>query len=186
MLVENGFVRVVSADGDEFTFTPSFAHIAALGSPSEVVDLYVSLHGPRAGASATYILTVLCDQEDPTPAVGWHSATEEFFTQGFLDDAAKVLLAKHLMHHGLIGKARPSDGGSARGSGSYATEFKASEYVSAARVHLGLSSQDAEALSMTEFQTMFEMKFPQQANGGDTTFMPSREEYRAAMARLKG
>lgn len=57
------------------------------------------------------------------------------------------------------------------------------EYVSAARVHLGLSSADAEALSMTEFQAMFEMKFPDQGN--QATEIPSAEEYAEAMTAFE-
>jgi len=51
-------------------------------------------------------------------------------------------------------------------------------------VHLGLSSADAEALSMTEFQTMLEMKFPDSKKAERE--LPSREEYQKVMAALKG
>ena len=50
-------------------------------------------------------------------------------------------------------------------------------------MHLGLSSDDAEGLSMTEFQIMFEMKFPD-SKKEKAKDIPSREEYDAAMARL--
>ena len=76
------------------------------------------------------------------------------------------------MHHGIVGKAKPSKGG-----GQYSDRFDAAEYIAAARVHLGLSSADAEALSMTEFQMMLAMKYPE----SQEKQIPSRDEYRKAM-----
>lgn len=181
MLVECGFVRVTLGDGAEYTFTPSFMHIAALGSPGEIVRLFVDLHGPKAVQAARYILTVLCDQEDPTPAVGWHSLEDGEWKPGAIPEDEQVILATHLMTHGIVGKAKPTD---EKAGGEYATEFNAAEYVSAARVHLGLSSADAESLSMTEFQMMLEMKFPESSKSGRN--VPSREEYRKFMESVKG
>ena len=57
----------------------------------------------------------------------------------------------------------------------------AAEFVAAARAHLGMSSSDAEALSMTELQLMLEMKFPQAGRGGD---IPSEDEYEQSMQAL--
>ncbi len=177
MLVECGFVRAAAPDGREFTFTPSLGRISTLGAPHEIVTLYASLHGPNATKEAAYVLACLCDQEDPTPLVGWHD--ESGWHEGMMPPGEQVILARHLMQHGIVGKARPDKGG-----GQYCDRFDASEYISAARVHLGLSSQDAENLSMTEFQLMFEMKFPQ-SGGEKQRDVPTREEYEATMAALK-
>ena len=91
---------------------------------------------------------------------------------GTMPAAEQVILARHLMHHGIIGKAKPGKGG-----GQYSDRFDAAEYIAAARVHLGLSSADAEGLSMTEFQTMLAMKYPE----SQEKQIPSRDEYRKAM-----
>lgn len=180
MLVECGFVRVTLADGAEYTFTPSFKHIASLGSPGEIVRLFVDLHGPKAVQAARYILTVLCDQEDPTPAVGWLSLKDGEWKPGAIVDQEQVFLARHLMKYGIVGHAKPD---SKKQEGEYSAEFKVMDYISAARVHLGLSADDAAALSMAEFQAMFEMKFPESSKAGRN--VPSREEYRKFMASVK-
>lgn len=169
MLVECGFVRAKAADGSEFTFTPSFGRIASLGHPHEIVSLYVDLHGARAAAVATYVLACLCDQDDPTPLIGWMDLAGNWHA-GPMPLDEQIIIARHLMRHGIVGKAKPE-----QRDGRFATAFQAKEYVSAARVHLGLSSTDAEALSMTEFQTMFEMKFPDQ--GEKKRDVPTRDEY---------
>lgn len=181
MLVESGFVRAITPDGSEFTFAPSFARIATLGDPQAIVALYVGLFGADAEANARYVLGCLCEQDDPTALLGWMQGGEGAALEwhaGTMPLAEQVLIARHLMQHGIAGKARP-DG---KGDGNYSDRFDAAEYVSAARVHLGLSSADAEALSMTEFQTMLEMKFPEQNKKRD---VPSREEYAKALVNLQ-
>lgn len=178
MLVECGFTRATTPDGVEFTFTPSFARIATLGDPQFIVRLYAGLFGPRAVQEARYVLACLCDQEDPMPLIGW---TDDDGTHpGGMSDVEQVLIAQHLMRHGIAGNAKPETAGAA--SGKFSDRFDAAEYVSAARVHMGLSSADAEALSMTEFQTMLAMKYPDKNKARD---VPSRAEYDAGMARLK-
>ena len=171
MLIECGFVRAVAPDGTEYTFTPSLARIASLGDPHSIVKLYADLHGPRAEVEASYVLACLCDQDDPTPLIGWIDS-DGLRNPGTMPAAEQVILARHLMHHGIIGKAKPGKGG-----GQYSDRFDAAEYIAAARVHLGLSSADAEGLSMTEFQMMLAMKYPE----SQEKQIPSRDEYRKAM-----
>ena len=177
MLVESGFARATTADGAEFSFTPSFGRIAALGDPQSIVGLYAGLFGPRAADEARYVLACLCDQDDATPLIGWVGESR-IVHAGAMPAAEQIILARHLMQHGICGKAKPESG---KSDGKYSDRFDAAEFVSAARVHLGLSSADAEALSMTEFQSMLEMKFPDK-NKRD---VPSRAEYDAAWKRIE-
>jgi hypothetical protein len=181
VLVECGFVRAQTGDGVELTFTPSLARIAALGSPREIVALYGALHGPTAAQAASDVLAGLCDQDDASPLIGEPEPTPEGvrYVGGAMPADERVIIAQHLMRHGIVGNARPGSRTTA-GQGDYAEEFRASEYIAAARVHLGLAAAEAEALSMTEFQQLLEMKFPH-AKADD---IPSREEYEAAMARV--
>lgn len=174
MLVECGFVRAVASDGAEYTFTPSLARIASLGAPQEIVRLYAALHGPGAAQDSIYVLDCLCDQEDVTPLTGWLEGDE--WHAGLMPAGEQITIARHLMQHGIIGKARPG-----KGDGKYSDSFNAHEYIAAACVHLGLSRADAEGLSMTEFQTMLEMKLPE----SKAKEIPSRDVYRAFMGKIK-
>lgn len=178
MLVEAGFTRA-TVEGSEWTFTPSLGRIAALGTPHEIVAIYAGLHGPKASEEAAYVLACLCDQEDASALIGWRDDSRKWHP-GAMPATEQILIARHLMQHGICGKARPEKGAQAQG---YSDKFDASEYIAAARVHLGLSSADAEALSMTEFQAMFEMKFPDA--GPKKVDVPSREQYEAAKRKLK-
>jgi Family of unknown function (DUF6246) len=175
MLVECGFTRATLSDGTEYTFTPSFGRIASLGDPHSIVRTYLALFGPSAHKEAPLVLAGLCDQEDATPLVGW--LDDDGWHAGLMPADEQVIVARHLMFHGIIGKDAMSSGGDP------VDHFNASEYVSAARVHLGLSSADAEALSMTEFQAMLAMKFPDLAESKASAH-PTKEEYDAAMVHL--
>ena len=181
MLVECGFVRATTSDGAEFSFTPSLGRLAALGDPRELVGLFASLHGPDAAKTAPLVLAGLCDQDDLAPLIGEPQATAKgiAFSGGEMPPGEQIVIAQHLMRHGMVGRARPEAGPS---SGQYAEEFNPAEYIAAARVHLGMSAADAEALSMTELQLMLEMKFPDQARQSAAQDLPTAEEYEAAMA----
>lgn len=176
MLIECGYVRATASDGKEYTFEPSFSRIASLGRPKEIVSLYAGLHGPRAAQDAAYVLACLCEQDDATPLIGWDD--EAGHHAGSMPASEQVIIAQHLMKHGIVGKAKPEKSG----DGKFSDSFNAAEYIAAACVHLGLSRADAEAMSMTEFQIMFEMKFPGQNKQKD---VPTREEYEAAMSAFK-
>jgi hypothetical protein len=61
-----------------------------------------------------------------------------------------VIVAQNLMMHGIIGKAK------VRKLQRYETnettaEFRAADYIMAARNHFGISREEAENLTMTEF-----------------------------------
>ena len=175
MLVECGFVRVTASDGREFTFSPSLGRIAALADPRGIISLYGRLFGDGAVKAAHEVLAGLADQDDITPLIGEPVATKTGveFVGGIMPERERVIIARHLMQHGIAGRSRPGAGA----EGKFSDRFDASEYVSAARVHLGLSSADAEALSMTEFQQMLDMKFPQMK----AAELPTEDEYFAAM-----
>lgn len=179
MLAEHGLSRAVMPDGREFTFRPTFGRIAALGRPGQIVEIFRSLLGPRALLDARYVLAALCDQEDVTPLIGWLDL-DEGWQPGAMPASEQICMAAHLLRHGIVGTAS----GDSKGGGNVkpATEFQVGEYVAAARAHLGMSASDAEDLSMSEFQALFEMKFPDPKK--KRRDVPTREEYRAGMAAM--
>lgn len=177
MLIEHGFIRVEAPDGALFTFTPSFGNVARIGGPSEIIDVYAGLHGTSPLVDACHVLSAMCDQSDCTDVIGWIDLESNRRTEGFMSRIDQVFIAKILMRHAIVGKATPK-----KGDGNYSSEFRVGDYISSARVHFGLSSADAEALSMTEYQTMLEMKFPDLAE--KKYGISSKEEYEAAKEAL--
>jgi hypothetical protein len=179
MLVEHGFVRAQLPDGREWTFTPSIGRVAELGTPEGVVEVYAALHGPRAARVAGEVLAWLCDQDDASDLIGWRDERGEH--DGAMPAAEQIILARHLMQHGVCGKPDPA---AASNGGSYSSRFDASQFIALGRVHLGMTHDEAAALSMTELQQLMAVKFPPQkgAKGKD---VPTKAEYEAAMKRLK-
>jgi hypothetical protein len=179
VLIAHGYTRAQTAGGDEWSFSPAFARLADLGTPREIVALYVELHGPAPGMAARYVLAVLCEQDDALPLLGCVELTDDgpAHRPGLMPEVEQVILAQHLMRHGIVGTQRPVGP-----AGEYAQEFDPAEYIAAARVHLGVSAAEAGAMSMSEFQSLMLVKFPEAAAAGP----PSREEYEATMALLDG
>lgn len=176
MLVECGFVRATTADGQVFTFSPSLGRVADLGTPTGIVELYAALHGPDAPREAAFVLAMLCDQDDPTPLIGWLEGDD--WHDGAMPPGERVLIAQHLMQHAICGRAQPQ-ASDPRDGGRWSPGFDAVEFIMLARVHLGLSAADAEALSMTELQRLLDVKFPK--TGAN---VPTREQYTAALAHF--
>ena len=189
MLIEHGLLRACAEDGQEYTFWPSFGRVAALGTPAQIVELYGDLHDHPAIAAraAAYVLICLCLQDDPSPLIGWHEVRGDALAwiPGAMPVDEQIIMARHLLQHGTAGKARP-DAAEQSKAGEFVPEFDAGVYISAARVHLKLSSEDAGNLTMTEFQQMMDLKFPPQegAKSGKGVDVPNRAQYDAAMARL--
>lgn len=180
MLVESGLTRVTGRDGREYTFRPSFARIAELGSPPQIIQCYAGLYGQGALAMARYVATTLADDEDVTPLIGWlepGNGDELIDREGDMSPAEVTFVARHLMRHGVVGRVSTE-----KGEGKAADSFDVEEYVASARVHLALSTAEAMELSMTELWRLFDMKFPDAKK--KKRDVPTREEYRAAMIAM--
>ncbi|WP_226052650.1 DUF6246 family protein [Dickeya chrysanthemi] len=80
-----------------------------------------------------------------------------------------VPVAQSLITHGIIGKAKVRRL-QRHESAERTTEFHAIEYINAARSHFGMSRQEAESLTMTEFVMLLAAKYPDQKGF-------TREEY---------
>lgn len=94
------------------------------------------------------------------------------YRPGLMSPSEMVLIAQSLITHGIIGKAKIRQL-QRHETGQATTEFRAFEYVSAARNQFAMSREEAQQLSMTEFTMMLAAKYPDQKGY-------TREEYDAA------
>ena len=91
-------------------------------------------------------------------------------------------LCPALITHGIIGKAKARR--LQRNESSQTTsEFNAVEYINAARTHLGMSREEAEQLTMTEFQMLLAAKFPEQKGFTKEEYDKVSDDYFARKAR---
>lgn len=132
----------------------------------------------KAIMAAHTVLTACCD-DDIGDLVGWMKPGKSrkrgfVWRPGSMTPEIMVVVAQNLMVHGIIGKAK------VRKLQRYETnettaEFRAADYIMAARNHFGISREEAENLTMTEFAMMINAKYPNQ-NGF------TREEFDSVMS----
>lgn len=120
----------------------------------------------KSAISAAMIVLAACCDRDATPLTGelvpGKTGRRAFvYRPGAMPVRDMVLIAQSLIQHGIIGKAKVRKLQRHEGSNT-SSEFNAFEYISAARTHLDMSRDEAEKLTMTEFQMLLAAKFPEQ------------------------
>lgn len=177
--------------GKDYLLRPSLMAMTRIGTPVEIVQAYATMHGSDAATviqlcienlgrfpdwlspsmnriaerllSVSMLILQACCDDDLTPMIGeWKGWSRHVvYRPGRMPKNDIIVLAQHLLQHGVTGKA------SVRRlqrheSGERTTEFKAFDYISAARSHFGMGRDEAAALTMTEFQLMLAAKYPDQ------------------------
>lgn len=155
---------------------------AALGAYGEIPGwLLEHINAPSFSSDAIYagmfVMQACCD-DDISALVGELRPSKRgkrafVFRQGKMPVSDIIVLGQALITHGIIGKAKVRKL-QRHESNSYVTEFKAFEYISAARNHFNMPRTEAEQLTMTEFQQLLAAKYPEQKGF-------TREEYDQVM-----
>lgn len=127
----------------------------------------------KAVMAAHAVLTACCD-DDIGELVGWMKPGKSrkrgfMWRPGTMPAPEMIIVAQNLMLHGIIGKAKVRKL-QRHETNDTTNEFRASEYIVAARNHFGISKEEAWQLTMTEFQLMLIAKYPEQKGY-------TREEY---------
>jgi hypothetical protein len=183
----------VSLGDHDFLFRPSFKAIDSLGSSTEIVDKFSLLFSApninpfwpvpsyraweREVMATAYDVLVACCDADLTPLIGHMGTRWGSFVPGAMPSNDMVHLARCLMKHGIIG-IKPEGRLLSKPDTEYVPEFKARDFVAQAIAHLGLSSEQAWNLTMTEFSGAMQSKF------GKPETLPPEEEHDEAMSRL--
>ncbi|EOV8481639.1 DUF6246 family protein [Klebsiella aerogenes] len=131
----------------------------------------------KAVLAAHTVLTACCD-DDIGELVGWMKPGKSrkrgfMWRPGTMPAPEMIIVAQNLMMHGIIGKAKVRKLQRYE-SNETTSEFRATDYIMAARNHFGISREEAENLTMTEFALMLNAKYPNQKGF-------TREEYNAVM-----
>lgn len=184
MLLAYGHAEI-EWQGEKYRLSPSFANIAKLGSPVEIVELFNSFTSLGAAWSkfntSVVILNACSDKPIPEALIGRIEFSER--QQKFLyrrpdhglpmfEDV--IILAEHCLLHGICGKVETS------GDGKPMEEFDPYAFMELARVHLDMSSGEAANMTMTEFVRLMRSKFPPAQSDG-----PTQEEEARLLALLE-
>lgn len=173
---------------NNYVFIPSFENLSKLGEPAEIINAYTVLLSNSEYEAMTrfrepysYLIKYInekrrlklqtakrvlrcCCDVDITDLIGGTNKK-----RGLMPEQNIFLLAKTLLDYGVAGRAKVRISQRNENT-SYSSEFKITDYINNARVHLGLSLDEAKKLTMTEYILLMANKFPD--NDGMT-----RDEY---------
>ena len=197
--------------GKDYLLRPSFEAMTRIGTPQEIVQAYATIHGndvaqlievcagtlgrfpewlsPSFNRAAEKLLSTCmlvlqsCCDDDLAPMIGewkgWRHCV--VYRPGRLPKNDIIVLAQHLMQHGIVGKAKVRQL-QRHETGERTTEFKAFDYISAARSHFGMNRAEASQLTMTEFQMLLAAKYPDQKGFTRDEYDSIADEYLAKQA----
>lgn len=114
--------------------------------------------------SAAYIVMQSCCEDDVSVLIGGWKPTQRGvrYVPGIMPVSDIIIIARNLMQHGIIGKSPLKVPERLEEQGKKTTnEFHASQYIISARTHFDMTREEAESLSMTEFQMMIKNKYPE-------------------------
>lgn len=114
--------------------------------------------------SAAYIVMQSCCEDDISVLIGGWKPTPRGvrYVPGIMPVSDIIIIARNLMQHGIIGKSPLKVPERLEDQGKKTTsEFHASQYIISARTHFDMTREEAENLSMTEFQMMIKNKYPE-------------------------
>lgn len=114
--------------------------------------------------SAAYIIMQSCCEDDISVLIGGWKPTPRGvrYVSGVMPVSDIIIIARNLMQHGIIGKSPLKVPERLEEQGKKTTnEFHASQYIISARTHFDMTRDEAENLSMTEFQMMIKNKYPE-------------------------
>lgn len=181
---KNGTLNAKKID---YVFTPSFENLSKLGEPSEIINTYAVLLSNDAHNAMTrfkepdsyvikYIAEKLFTQLDIAKTVLTSCCPDDITVligdekkKGLLQPKKILMLARNLLDYGISGRANVRISQRNKNK-SYSSEFKITDYINNARVHLGLLLDEAKTLTMTEYIMLMANKYPD--NDGFTS-----EEY---------
>lgn len=114
--------------------------------------------------SAAYIVMQSCCEDDISVLIGGWKPTPRGvrYVPGIMPVSDIIIIARNLMQHGIIGKSPLKVPERLEEQSKKTTnEFHASQYIISARTHFDMTRDEAENLSMTEFQMMIKNKYPE-------------------------
>lgn len=114
--------------------------------------------------SAAYVVMQSCCEDDISVLIGGWKPTPRGvrYVPGIMPVSDIIIIARNLMQHGIIGKSPLKVPERLEEQGKKTTnEFHASQYIISARTHFDMTRDEAENLSMTEFQMMVKNKYPE-------------------------
>ncbi len=147
---------LITCDERSFEFVPSLQNIEKIGTPKEIVTTFKFLmsggYTRQKFVKAIEVLECCLVSHDDDLGFLYGFLTPSYHGDRILMMVGRepwqnaVILARHMLVHGICGKSDKVDKSEAKAC----DEFKPSDYVNVARRVLELSSEESKGLTMTE------------------------------------
>lgn len=167
----------------DYLFTPSFLNMTKLGDPEKIVKIFSTIFGEINNFNLNQVMQYVdktleaCCETDCSVITGYIKGEDKLINiEPLIPVEDKLILAQHLLKHGLIGEI-PTKKNNDDTDSDYSNEFHAKKFVYLAVAHLGMIESDAWNMSMTAFQEAMEAKFPSPKND-----IVSQDDYDSAMS----
>ncbi len=137
--------------------------------------------------SAAFIIMQACCEEDVSMLIGSYKPTVRGvkYVPGLMPVNDIIIIARNLLDHGIIGKSPLKVPQRSESQKQTTNEFNASQYIISARTHFGISREEAEDLSMTEFQQMIKNKYPEPPGMTREEYDKARDDADDVMEKMK-
>lgn len=146
-------------------YLQTMQHIEGL-PPGAQIQVMKAVSKPVYGRhvlSSAYIVMQACCEEDVSMLIGGWKPTARGvrYVPGVMPVNDIIIIARNLLDHGIIGKSPLKVPQRSESQAKTTSEFNVSQYIISARTHFGMTREEAEDLSMTEFQQMIKNKYPE-------------------------
>lgn len=162
VLTKLGEVGIHTTEGRTFVLRPSLYAMSLLGESEEIVETFQKV---MEGDIATALVVLdACGSDDfvkvSSDIFGYFDYTAKGweFIEGIEPPETAVVIAQHLMVHGVTGNKKPSR--FAKSQESYTTAFKPEELASLATAHLGYNEKDSWNITLTGLLLAIKAKYP--------------------------
>lgn len=179
VITHAGEVGAYFANLPPILFRPSLRAMASIGTPREIVAVLKSIcEAPHKWQTcdAIAVAWACAGDADISHYTGYFDGPA--FVPGLASPDELLIIARHLMLHGVVGAGEKK-----AGSGPASEEFDAGQYAALAIAHLGMSEADAWHMTMTTLEAALRAKFPDAGkSAAPTAGPPSKAEHEATMA----
>lgn len=189
ILTEIGEIGI-HAGGRTHLLRPSLHAMSQLGTPAEIVSVFVSVmgrvsddHARRLQLQDALGVIFACAGDDDLS--GLFGALEPrkngsglVYRPGAAPVSVILPLARALLRHGIVGALPPERNGK---EGEYSQEFNARDLVALAIAHLGMNEREAWGLTMTSLMSAMRAKFPPQESSAPGVKAPTKDQHTATM-----
>lgn len=175
----------IETGGKLYKLRPSLYAMTQIGDPGEIVAVFASVMSSPSLADVLAVCNACC--EDDVSGLFGHVVPARAgrglrYAPGKVPIPKMVHIARSLLRHGVTGALEPLPRKPGDDPG-FVKEFDARAHVALAMAHLGATSDQAWAMTMTELVGALRAKFPPVESPKKT---PTIEEHDATMAWFAG